>query len=119
MIEWNGIPLVGKGAAEVQAIVDTPADEVELLVRMWVLLWAAFLNSTQLTQLDLDDRFINDCKLSIFRNPSESLRYPSEYPHHTCSRRSPCRKLKLNTKLAFQNLWKAFFTRSIMTRAMC
>ncbi|EUB61362.1 Protein piccolo [Echinococcus granulosus] len=34
VIEWNGIPLIGKGAAEVQAIVDTPADEVELLVRI-------------------------------------------------------------------------------------
>nr|CDS15132.1 protein piccolo [Echinococcus granulosus] len=60
VIEWNGIPLIGKGAAEVQAIVDTPADEVELLVR------------------------INPSETLA------SHRYPQEFLQHTCSRRSPC-----------------------------
>ncbi|KAL5963203.1 Protein piccolo [Taenia solium] len=60
VIEWNGIPLTGKGAAEVQAIVDTPADEVELLVR---------INPSE---------------------PLASYRLPQEYLQHTCSRRSPC-----------------------------
>nr|CDS28804.1 protein piccolo [Hymenolepis microstoma] len=57
VLEWNGVVLTGKGAAEVQSIVDSPADEVELLVRI---------------------------------NPSENIRYPQEFPYHTCSRRSPC-----------------------------
>uniref|UniRef100_A0A5K3FTL5 Clathrin_bdg domain-containing protein n=1 Tax=Mesocestoides corti TaxID=53468 RepID=A0A5K3FTL5_MESCO len=60
VIEWNGIPLVGKGAAEVQAIVDTPADEVELLVR------------------------------SKSADTTSTRAFNQEPPHHTCSRRCAC-----------------------------
>nr|VZI13581.1 unnamed protein product [Spirometra erinaceieuropaei] len=62
IIEWNGTVLIDKEAAEVQAIVNTPADEAELLVRS---------NPTP-----SESSFVR--------------RYPQEFPLHTCPHKSPC-----------------------------
>ncbi|VDL92345.1 unnamed protein product [Schistocephalus solidus] len=62
IIEWNGTVLVDKEASEVQAIVNTPADEAELLVRS---------NPTP-----SESSFVR--------------RYPQEYPLHACPHKSPC-----------------------------
>ena len=33
LLEWNGVPLNGLGASDVQAIVCEPADEIEIVLR--------------------------------------------------------------------------------------